>query len=113
MLADLRLVLAACPPAADRSDYRAAVVDENTLLKPTMFTRKRSFKLLAQLYGLKPGLLLFRALRDLWDEAGEAGQPLVALLCALAPTVVGSCFLRTGRGRGRASGPRWPGPRPR
>src|SRR5262249_40228897 len=34
-------------------------------------------------YGLDPRLLLFRSLRDLWDAEPE-GQPLLAMLCALA-----------------------------
>lgn len=83
MLADLRRLLAACPPAASPADYYAAVVEENVLLKPTVTTRRRSIRRLKELYRLDRSVLLFRALRDLWD-ADAAAQPLLALLCAVA-----------------------------
>lgn len=84
MLAELRMLLEAVPASARRADYRAAVVDENVLLKPTTRTRKKTFELLGQLYGLDRSITVFRALRDLWADAGPSGQPLLAVLCALA-----------------------------
>jgi len=84
MLSELRLLLELVPTQARRLDYRTAVVDDNVLLKPTTTTRKKTFEMLAQLYGLDPSITLFRALRDLWAEAGPTGQPLLAVLCALA-----------------------------
>src|SRR5260221_5471158 len=83
MLAELRLLLAACPQSASFEEYRSAVVDENVLLKKTVATRKASFKWLRELYALDRKTLLFRALRDLWDETPQA-QPLLALLSAVA-----------------------------
>lgn len=83
MLAELRQLLESAPAHAHRADYRAAVVDDNVLLKPTTRTRKTTFKLLGQLYGLDPSITVFRALRDLWTEVGRSGQPLLAVLCAL------------------------------
>ncbi len=83
MLAELRLLLAACPQSASFEEYRSAVVDENVLLKKTVATRKASFKWLRELYALDRKTLLFRALRDLWDEDTQA-QPLLALLSAVA-----------------------------
>jgi|YNPBryunderm2012_1023409.scaffolds.fasta_scaffold01387_3 hypothetical protein len=83
MLADLRRLLAACPPSADPATYAAAVVDENVLLKPTVTTRRQSIRRLKELYRLDRKVILFRALRDLWD-ADTAAQPLLALLCAVA-----------------------------
>lgn len=81
MLAELRLLLAACPPDATPEDYRGAVFDDNVLLKKTDSTRHSTFRFLRELYLLDPKAILFRALRDLWSEDIEA-QPLLAMLCA-------------------------------
>jgi len=83
LLADLRLLFSTCPPDATLADYRAAVVDENILMKSTMGNRRITFWRLCDFYALDPEVLLFRALRVLWD-ADEAGQPLLALLCVAA-----------------------------
>ncbi len=83
MLEELQLLLAACPPSADHDTYRTAAIEENVLLKRTQSTRAKSFRHLRELYALSPDVLLFAALRDLWDEIPEA-QPMLALLCALA-----------------------------
>src|SRR5258706_5613316 len=87
MLADLRRLLDQSPATADAIVYRAAVIDDNVLLKPTAATRQISFNRLRELYALNPEVLLFHALRDLWYEDAEA-QPLLALLCALARDVL-------------------------
>jgi len=84
MLAEVRMLLETVPAQARRAEYREAVVNENVLLKPTTSTRKKTFELLGQLYGLDPSITVFRALRDLWTEAMPSGQPLLAVLCALA-----------------------------
>jgi len=83
LLADMRQLLAACPPDATMADYRAAVVDENVLMKATTTNRRETFQRLCQFYSLDRDVPLFRALRALWD-ADEAGQPLLALLCIAA-----------------------------
>jgi len=83
MLADLRLLLAACPQSANLEEYRSAIVDENVLLKKTVATRKASFKWMREIYGIDRKIILFRALRDLWDEDIQA-QSLLALLIAVA-----------------------------
>lgn len=83
MLAELRLLLEACPPTTDRAGYRLAILDDNALLKRTIATRKESFRRLRELYGLTTTLTIFRALRDLWDHE-PAAQPMIALLCATA-----------------------------
>ena len=87
MLADLRRLLAYVPASADALAYRAAVIDENVLLKPTVSTRKISYRRLRDLYVLDPEVLLFQVLRELWADESEA-QPLLALLCALARDVL-------------------------
>ncbi len=83
MLAELRLLLAACPSSASMHDYRAVVLEQNVLLKKTASTRKESFRRLRELYGLGESVALFRAMRDLWNE-DAAAQPLLALFCASA-----------------------------
>lgn len=87
MLAELRRLLGQSPRTADTAAYRAAVIDENMLLKPTAATRQISFNRLRDLYGLSSELSLFHALRDLWYEDADA-QPLLALLCAMARDVL-------------------------
>ncbi len=83
MLAELRLLLAACPQSASLEEYRSAIIEENVLLKKTVATRKASFRWMRELYAFDRKTLLFRALRDLWDEDTQA-QPLLALLSAVA-----------------------------
>lgn len=83
MLEDLRHLLSVYPAAANLEVYRRAVVDENVLGKGTRTTRVASLRQLRELYALDPTVLLFRALRDLW-ESDAAAQPLLALLCATA-----------------------------
>jgi hypothetical protein len=83
LLADLRTLLAACPTDATATDYRAAIVEENALMKATTANRRETFQRLCQFYALDPDVALFRVLRTLWD-AEEAGQPLLALLCVAA-----------------------------
>ena len=87
MLADLQRLLGHVPVHADALAYRAAVVDDNMLLKPTASTRKISFQRLRELYVLDPEVLLFQALHELWSDDSEA-QPLLAMLCALARDVL-------------------------
>jgi hypothetical protein len=83
MLAEIRLLLAACSSSATFDDYRAAVVEENVLLKSTHTTRLRTLRGLRELYGLDASKILFRSLRELW-ELDEQAQPLLALLSAVA-----------------------------
>lgn len=82
MLPELRLLLDACPTDAAPPAYRAAIIDGNALLKTTAESRQTSFEVLVARYALDPSVLVFRALRDLWD-AEQVAQPLLALLCAL------------------------------
>ncbi len=80
---DLLASLLAAPPAtADRADYERVAVEENVLGRATLAGRARTFRYLRELYLLDPRRLLFRALRDLWDEDVTA-QPLLACLTAL------------------------------
>ena len=83
MLDELRMVLASAPAEASRADYVAAIVEHNCLAKPTSATRVLSAQRLCELYALDPGVPLFRVMRSLW-RLDERGQPLLALLVALA-----------------------------
>jgi hypothetical protein len=83
MVASLRSLLSQVPATAAPQDYQSAVRDENVLGKQTVSGREWAFRQLRRFYGLDSCLLLFRALRDLWDD-DVAGQPLLAVLCALA-----------------------------
>lgn len=68
-------------------EYERAVVQDNVLGKETVEGRRRAFRYLRELYVLRPDAVLFRALRDLWQDDLEA-QPLLAALCALARDTV-------------------------
>lgn len=83
MLPELRLLLAASTPGTEFAELRRLALEENVLLKDTLSNRGEVFRRLADLYGLRQELPLYRALRLLW-QAGDQEQPLLALLCALA-----------------------------
>lgn len=83
MLAELRVLMDEVGGDATRGDYRAAIVDANVLGKTSTMNRKRTAKLLLQLYGLDGDLPLYRALRRFWRDDDE-GRPMLALLAAMA-----------------------------
>lgn len=83
LLSELAALLAAVPASAEPADYKSTVIDQNALGKETLSSRQRSYRYLRELYALDPDVLLFRALRDLWDADAEA-QPLLAMLSSLA-----------------------------
>jgi hypothetical protein len=83
MLAELQRLLEVCPQNTTPDQYRTAVVEDNALLKGSLEARRGAFRRLRELYGLNPEVLLFHALRDLWNVESEV-QPLIGLLCAVA-----------------------------
>ena len=83
MLAELAAVLSAVPVSGLREDYVEAVVEGNCLGKPTTSTRRLTLQRLSELYGLDPGVAVFRVLRRLWDK-DSSSHPLLGLLAALA-----------------------------
>ena len=83
MLKDLIELLAAVPSDGARSDYAAAIIDENVLGKATAATRRLTNQRLGELYGLDARLPISRVLRRLWS-VDMPGRPLLAMLCALA-----------------------------
>ena len=82
-LDELRTLLSERFRGCSVDDYKAAVVEQNVLGKPTVASRRITFHRLRELYGLDLNLLVFRALVDLWDVDVRA-QPMIALLCATA-----------------------------
>ena len=83
MLTELTELLAVTPSGARREDYAEAIVEDNVLGKQTAATRRLTNQRLGELYALDPQVPLFRVLLRLW-RIDTAGQPLMALLCALA-----------------------------
>lgn len=82
MVSSLQRLLSLVPRDGESGAYRSAVMDNNVLAKNTAGGREWAFRQLRRFYALDPHSLLFRALRDLWDD--DAGQALLAILCALA-----------------------------
>ena len=82
-LEELRVLLASRPVHTTKRTFRIAIVDQNTLGKPTASYRRITFERLRELYGLDPNIRIFRALYELWDVDGSA-QPMIALLCSTA-----------------------------
>jgi hypothetical protein len=80
MLPELRILLSAVPADAVRAEYRASIVGENALGKPTFSSRRKAEKHLYELYGLDPSLALFRLLRRFALEDVDS-LPLLALVC--------------------------------
>lgn len=87
MLAELRLLLAAAPGVVSFADYQRAAVEENALAKSTAANRANTLMYLKQLYGLRPDIPVFAAMRELW-EVRRDDQPLLALLCGSARDVL-------------------------
>ncbi len=83
MLAELGQLLEVTPSDADRAALTAAIVEDNVLGKQTLATRRLTNQRLRELYGLDPGIAVFRVLRRLWHLDPE-GRPLLAMLVALA-----------------------------
>ncbi|MDE0190819.1 MAG: hypothetical protein OXQ90_05650 [Gammaproteobacteria bacterium] len=83
MLQELSHMLDAAPGDASRGDYQRAVLDDNCLGKRTASTRKLSFHRLSELYGVDRRLILFRVLRELWEQPQDS-RPLLGLMLALA-----------------------------
>lgn len=87
MLPELRLLLGAVPGPAEFGEYQRATVEENALAKSTAANRGNTLMYLKQLYGLRPDIPVFVAMRELWD-VNFNDQPILALLCASARDVL-------------------------
>ncbi len=82
MLDELAALLSYVPATdASKEEYSHAINEENCLGKRSGRSRQISYRHLANLYGLDSSLVLFRALRYLWDR-DETAHPQIALLSA-------------------------------
>jgi len=80
MLPEITALVQAMPQEATPADYKAAILKDNILGKPTFSSRDKSLRHLVQLYGLDPQMALFRQLRKLATE-DPASLPLMAMTC--------------------------------
>ncbi len=88
MLEELKLLFSFVDdPNADRKLYMRAIVEANCLNKRSDRTRNLTARHLISLYGLDPNITLFRCFRYFWQR-DEEGQPLLALLIAIARDAV-------------------------
>jgi hypothetical protein len=87
MLSELRLLLAAVPGPVEFAEYQRVAVEENALGKSTAANRSNTLMYLKQLYGLRPDLPVFGAMRELWPVSAPS-QPLLAMLCASARDIL-------------------------
>lgn len=94
MLEELGALLRAVPADARREAYRAAVLDDNVLGKPTASSRKKALKYLKALYALDSGVCLFREFRRLYGRAGEDRPLLSGLLAMAREPVLRACLGR-------------------
>ena len=83
MLPEVRELFGRVPPEASRGQYELEIVEHNAVVKPTLKARSLTARHMANLYGLDPGIPIFRAMRKLWD-VDQAAQPVFALTIALA-----------------------------
>lgn len=83
MLSELELLLSHANADMSMADYRRLVVEDNILGKPTWTTREHTVRKLKALYGLEPGIPVFRTLARLWLIDAES-RPLLALLAGYA-----------------------------
>jgi len=79
LYADLRLLLGATQASADAAGFRAAVVEDNRLLRPSGAARAKLWKELKGRYVLDPEDQLFAAFRQEWSaSSSERDQALTA-----------------------------------
>ena len=80
MLDEMTALTSTVPVEASLENYRQAILEDNTLGKPTYSSRQKSYRHLFELYGLDPSKALFAALRHL-GKAEPTSLPLLALVC--------------------------------
>lgn len=83
LLPALQTLLASAPSNAEFAAYQRQAIDYNVLGRETFEGRRRTFRALREMYLLDRQRILFRGLRDLWDE-DPVSQPLLAGLSVLA-----------------------------
>jgi hypothetical protein len=83
MFSELSELLDLVPRDSQREDYSVAILERNALHKRTAAGRIQARQRLIELYGLDPGIPIFRIFRASWEPASKA-RPHLALLTALA-----------------------------
>lgn len=83
MFEEMRILQESLPIEAKKEDFKHSIVEENILGKPTQSSREKSYHHLVELYGMDPGLALFRILRTL-GSADRSSFPLIAATCVYA-----------------------------
>ena len=86
-VAELAALFRAVASNAPTEAYVDAVLEDNVLGVERATARENRLNTLQRLYQLRRESVLFRALRDLWP-LDEAGQPLLAGLCAMTRDTV-------------------------
>lgn len=82
MLSELQTLFQSTAPDVSREQYKSDICDYNLLDKPTVKSRKLTYRHLVDLYGLNADIALFRVFRMLWPLSDDA-QPVLALQLAL------------------------------
>lgn len=80
MLQELTELCRSVPAEMEPEGYQRVIVEENLLGKPTLSSRQKTYRHLVELYGLEPGLPLFRILRKLAAE-DPLSIPLMGMVC--------------------------------
>ncbi len=83
MLAELRSLFQTASIEASREQLQIDICNHNLLNKPTVKSRKLTYRHLVDLYGLSIDIPIFRVFRILWPLSEDA-QPVLALQMALA-----------------------------
>jgi len=83
MFLEMHALVRAMPLSVIKDDFTQAIIEENVLEKPTLSSRKKSFRHLMELYGLDPSKAVFRVLWEL-GHADLDSLPQLCLICAYA-----------------------------
>lgn len=83
MFHEMSILVHSMHSVVTKSVFKEAIVAENILGKPTLSSRKKSFRHLMELYGMDPSKALFRVLWDM-GHADSDSLPQLCLVCAYA-----------------------------
>lgn len=83
MFLEMRVLVHAMPLNVTKVDFTKAIIEENILQKPTMSSRKKSFRHLMEHYGMDPSKTLFRVLWALGHSDLDSLSQL-CLVCTYA-----------------------------
>jgi hypothetical protein len=83
MYLEMLILVRSLPLTATKEDFSKSIIDENILEKPTLSSRKESFRRLTQLYGMDISKALFRVLWRFGHDDLES-LPQLCLVCTYA-----------------------------